>query len=131
MSLIRCVFCKTPASTIPLPVQSPGGMAPRLFIAGIVERVEAGIVREITEPMVTGELALRPGWPSMMRAYLNEEERYRKCFMGGWYLTGDLAMRDDEGYYWFVGRADDWVQAVAWLRRAPQRDIDQTAWLGM
>jgi len=83
--------------------------------AGIIERVEAGIVREITEPIVTGELALRPGWPSMMRAYLNEEERYRKCFMGGWYLTGDLAMRDDEGYYWFVGRADDVIKSAGHL----------------
>jgi acetyl-CoA synthetase len=51
----------------------------------------------------------------MMRAYLNEEERYRKCFVGGWYLTGDLAMRDDEGYYWFVGRADDVIKSAGHL----------------
>jgi acetyl-CoA synthetase len=95
----------------------PGSMGRPLpgVTAGIIERVEAGIVREITEPIVTGELALRPGWPSMMRAYLNEEERYRKCFMGGWYLTGDLAMRDDEGYYWFVGRADDVIKSAGHL----------------
>ena len=67
---------------------------------------------EITQAMTIGELALRPGWPSMMRGYpLGEEERYRKCFVGGWYLTGDLAMRDAEGYYWFVGRADDVIRA--------------------
>ena len=65
--------------------------------------------------MKVGELALRPGWPSMMRAYLNEEERYRKCFRGGWYLTGDLAMRDEEGYYWFVGRADDVIKSAGHL----------------
>jgi len=95
----------------------PGSMGRPLpgVTAGIVERIETGIVREITEPMVMGELALRPGWPSMMRAYLNEEERYRKCFMGGWYLTGDLAMRDDEGYYWFVGRADDVIKSAGHL----------------
>ena len=51
----------------------------------------------------------------MMRAYLNEEERYRKCFRGGWYLTGDLAMRDEEGYYWFVGRADDVIKSAGHL----------------
>ena len=34
----------------------------------------------------------------MMRGYLHEDERYRKCFVGGWYLTGDLAMRDADGY---------------------------------
>jgi len=95
----------------------PGSMGRPLpgVTAGIVERIEAGIVWEITEPMVMGELALRPGWPSMMRAYLDEEERYRKCFMGGWYLTGDLAMRDDDGYYWFVGRADDVIKSAGHL----------------
>ena len=45
-------------------------------------------------PGEQGELVLRPGWPSMFRGYLGEEERYRKCFAGGWYLTGDLVRRD-------------------------------------
>jgi acetyl-CoA synthetase len=95
----------------------PGSMGRPLpgIEAGIVERVEGGAIREITEPMKTGELALRPGWPSMMRAYLNEEERYRKCFRDGWYVTGDLAMRDGEGYYWFVGRADDVIKSAGHL----------------
>ena len=65
--------------------------------------------------MTVGELALRPGWPSMMRAYLHEEERYRKCFVGGWYLSGDLAMRDEDGYFWFVGRADDVIKSAGHL----------------
>jgi acetyl-CoA synthetase len=95
----------------------PGSMGRPLpgIEAGIVERTEGGTVRKITESMKMGELALRPGWPSMMRAYLNEEERYRKCFRDGWYLTGDLAMRDDEGYYWFVGRADDVIKSAGHL----------------
>jgi len=95
----------------------PGSMGRPLpgITAGIVERAEGGTVREIIEPMKMGELALRPGWPSMMRAYLNEDERYRKCFRGGWYLTGDLAMRDEEGYYWFVGRADDVIKSAGHL----------------
>jgi len=95
----------------------PGSMGRPLpgVTAGIVERVEGGQAREIAPPMVMGELALRAGWPSMMRAYLNEEERYRKCFVGGWYLTGDLAMRDADGYYWFVGRADDVIKSAGHL----------------
>jgi acetyl-CoA synthetase len=95
----------------------PGSMGRPLpgVVAGIVERGESGSVHEVTKPMAMGELALRPGWPSMMRAYLNEEERYRKCFVGGWYLTGDLAMRDAEGYYWFVGRADDVIKSAGHL----------------
>jgi acetyl-CoA synthetase len=95
----------------------PGSMGRPLpgVTAGIVEHLAGGAVREITQAMVMGELALRPGWPSMMRGYLDEEERYRKCFAGGWYLTGDLAMRDDEGYYWFVGRADDVIKSAGHL----------------
>jgi acetyl-CoA synthetase len=46
----------------------------------------------------------------MFRGYLHDEERYHKCFVGGWYLTGDLAMRDADGYFWFVGRADDIIK---------------------
>jgi acetyl-CoA synthetase len=94
----------------------PGSMGKPLpgVDAGIVERSE-GAVREITAPMALGELALRPGWPSMMRGYLHEEERYRKCFAGGWYLSGDLAMRDADGYYWFVGRADDVIKSAGHL----------------
>ena len=95
----------------------PGSMGRPLpgIEAGIVEHLESGEVREVTKPMAMGELALRPGWPSMMRAYLNEEARYKKCFVSGWYLTGDLAMRDSEGYYWFVGRADDVIKSAGHL----------------
>ena len=95
----------------------PGSMGRPLpgIEAGIVERLEGGEVREVTRAMAMGELALRPGWPSMMRGYLNEEARYKKCFVAGWYLTGDLAMRDSEGYYWFVGRADDVIKSSGHL----------------
>ena len=65
--------------------------------------------------MTAGELALRPGWPSMFRGYLGEPERYAKCFADGWYLTGDLAMRDADGYFWFVGRADDVIKSAGHL----------------
>jgi acetyl-CoA synthetase len=93
----------------------PGSMGKPLpgIEAGIVERSEAG-VRELGSGEV-GELALRPGWPSMMRTYLHEEARYARCFAGGWYLTGDLAMRDADGYYWFVGRADDLIKSSGHL----------------
>ncbi|WP_427916081.1 acetate--CoA ligase [Sinomonas halotolerans] len=62
-----------------------------------------------------GELALRPGWPSMFRGYLGEDERYRRCFAGGWYLTGDLASRDEDGYFWFVGRGNDVIKSSGHL----------------
>jgi acetyl-CoA synthetase len=78
-------------------------------------RVADGAVQEITEPDVVGELALRPGWPSMFRTYLNDDERYRAAFAGGWYLTGDLARFDADGYFWFVGRADDVIKSAGHL----------------
>lgn len=62
-------------------------------------------VEEVTAPGVEGELALKPGWPSMFRGYLDDEARYRRCFAGGWYLSGDMAKRDADGWYWFVGRS--------------------------
>ena len=66
-------------------------------------------------PGVEGELVLRAGWPSMFRGYLGQEERYRKCFADGWYFTGDLAKRDADGYFWFVGRADDVIKSAGHL----------------
>ncbi|MBS0126768.1 acetate--CoA ligase [Thetidibacter halocola] len=93
----------------------PGSMGKPLpgIEAGIVER-EDGTLRELGTGEV-GELALRPGWPSMMRAYLHEQARYDKCFVDGWYLSGDLAMRDKDGYFWFVGRADDLIKTSGHL----------------
>jgi acetyl-CoA synthetase len=83
--------------------------------AAIVRRRADGSVDTIEAPDVDGELALKRGWPSMMRGYLHEEERYRKCFVGDWYLTGDLARRDSDGYFWFVGRADDVIKSSGHL----------------
>ncbi|MCK8462450.1 acetate--CoA ligase [Aliiroseovarius sp. S1339] len=94
----------------------PGSMGKPLpgIDAGIVKIDDTGL-RELTEPMTIGELALRPGWPSMMRAYLHEEARYAKCFRDDWYLSGDLAMRDADGYFWFVGRSDDLIKSAGHL----------------
>jgi acetyl-CoA synthetase len=72
-------------------------------------------VEVVDEPDVQGELALRPGWPSMFRGYWHEEERYRRCFADGFYLTGDLARRDRDGYFWFAGRADDVIKSMGHL----------------
>jgi acetyl-CoA synthetase len=95
----------------------PGSMGRELpgINAAIVARRPDGTIHRIEEPMTAGELALRAGWPSMFRGYVNEPERYRKCFADGWYLTGDLAMRDTDDYFWFVGRADDVIKSAGHL----------------
>jgi acetyl-CoA synthetase len=69
----------------------------------------------LAEPGQEGELVLRAGWPSMFRGYLHGEERYRRAFVGGWYLSGDLVRRDADGYYWFVGRGDDVIKSSGHL----------------
>jgi len=79
--------------------------------AAIVE----GQVQVLDDPSAVGELALRPGWPSMFRDYLDEPQRYARAFAGGWYLTGDLARVDADGYLWFVGRADDVIKSAGHL----------------
>ncbi|NWG32232.1 MAG: acetate--CoA ligase [Rhodocyclaceae bacterium] len=106
------MIANTPAFDI-----KPGSMGRPLpgVEAAIVARHEDGSVSVIDTPNTEGELALKRGWPSMFRGYLNNEERYRKCFAGDWYLTGDLAKRDADGYYWFVGRLDDVIKSAGHL----------------
>jgi acetyl-CoA synthetase len=92
----------------------PGSMGRPLpgVEAAIVRRVNKTQLEVVDQPDVEGDLALKPGWPSMFRGYLHDDERYRKCFVDGWYLTGDLAERDADDYFWFVGRADDIIKTA-------------------
>jgi acetyl-CoA synthetase len=83
--------------------------------SAIVRRRDDGSIERVDSPDVEGELALRAGWPSMFRAYVGDDERYRKCFADGWYLTGDLARRDADGYFWFVSRSDDVIKTAGHL----------------
>jgi len=62
-----------------------------------------------------GNLAVRPGWPSMFRTYWEKEERYHSCFRNGWYITGDKARKDEEGYFYFVSRTDDVINTAGHL----------------
>jgi acetyl-CoA synthetase len=96
----------------------PGSMGkPLPGIEATIVRRKNGSVQGIEHPDEEGELALKPGWPSMFRDYLHEPERYAKCFTkddagDNWYLTGDLARRDADGYFTFVGRADDIIKTA-------------------
>lgn len=62
-----------------------------------------------------GNLCLKAGWDSMFIEYLNNNEVYRKKFKNNFYYTGDLAYRDNDGYYWFVGRNDDVINTAGHL----------------
>jgi acetyl-CoA synthetase len=95
----------------------PGSMGRPLpgIEAAVMQHTSGDKVEKISEPDQEGELALRSGWPSMFRGYWEEPERYQRCFKDGWYLTGDLVRRDADGYYWFVGRADDVIKTSGHL----------------
>lgn len=73
--------------------------------------VTAGILDDkfepVTEPEVSGQLALKPPWLSMFREYFKEPSKYESKFKNGWYVTGDRARFDKDGFYWFMGRDDD------------------------
>ncbi|MCC6610200.1 MAG: acetate--CoA ligase [Burkholderiales bacterium] len=95
----------------------PGSMGKPLpgIEAAVVQQDGDGALTVLEAPGVEGELALKRGWPSIFRDYLGQPERYAKCFVGDWYLTGDLARRDADGYFWFVGRKDDVIKTSGHL----------------
>lgn len=59
-----------------------------------------------------GNLVLKPGWPSMMIKVWRRPEKYQSYFNNGWYITGDRAYLDKDGYFWFIGRADDVIKTA-------------------
>jgi acetyl-CoA synthetase len=59
-------------------------------------------------PGELGKLVVRPDWPNILRQVWRNEEKYKEYFkVPGWYFSGDNAWKDEDGYFWFVGRADD------------------------
>ncbi|WP_096202659.1 acetate--CoA ligase [Bacillus sp. FJAT-45350] len=78
--------------------------------------VEAAIIDDqgnILPPNRMGNLAIKKGWPSMMRAVWNNAEKYNSYFeIDGWYVSGDSAYMDEEGYFWFQGRIDDVIMTA-------------------
>ncbi len=83
--------------------------------ARVVRRTAAGRLEPIESADEVGEIALRPGWPSMFTGYLENPERYAAAFADGWYLAGDLARRDADGHFWFIGRTDDVIKSAGHL----------------
>ena len=95
----------------PLPVK-PGSMGkPR-------QGVSAVICDEAMQQLPTGQqglLCLREGWGSMFRTYYRNESAYAEKFKDGLYRTGDLAWQDEDGYFWYVSRADDVINTAGHL----------------
>jgi acetyl-CoA synthetase len=81
--------------------------------------ITAGVLNpqtfEVAGPGETGLLAIKPGWPSMFRIYWKNPVTYEAKFKNGWYLSGDRARLDKDGYFWFVGRDDDVINTAGHL----------------
>ncbi|RPJ46085.1 MAG: acetate--CoA ligase [Candidatus Latescibacterota bacterium] len=95
-----------------MPVR-PGSMGKPF--PGVTATVLAHDFTEIREPNQQGLLALRPPWPSMFRTYWRNESAYQSKFKNGWYVTGDRARIDEDGYFWFMGRDDDVINTAGHL----------------
>lgn len=90
----------------------PGSMGTPL------EGIEPAILADDGTALADGEqgnLCVKVGWPSMFITYLNNESAYNSKFRDGWYYTGDTAYRDNDGYYWFMGRSDDVINTAGHL----------------
>lgn len=59
-----------------------------------------------------GNLAIKKGWPSMMVSIWKNPEKYDSYFIGDWYVSGDSAYKDEDGYFWFQGRVDDVIMTA-------------------
>ena len=80
--------------------------------------ITPGIINDEFDELPVGQegnLALRTPWPSMFRTYWEKENVYQSRFRKGWYITGDRAWMDDEGYFNFVSRADDVINTAGHL----------------
>lgn len=77
--------------------------------------VEAAIIDDEGNelpPNRMGNLALKTGWPAMMREIWKNKPKYDSYFIGDWYVSGDSAYKDEDGYYWFQGRVDDVIMTA-------------------
>jgi acetyl-CoA synthetase len=92
----------------------PGSMG-KAFPGVTATVVDLKTHQPIEKKGIVGMIALKPGWPAMLRGYWNNEEVYKKKFANGWYLCGDRASIDEEGYFWFVGRDDDVINTAGHL----------------
>ena len=92
----------------------PGSMG-KAFPGITATVVDLKTYEPITKAGIVGLIAIKPGWPSMFRTYWNNVETYRSKFKNGWYISGDRASIDEEGYFWFVGRDDDVINTAGHL----------------
>ena len=92
----------------------PGSMG-KPFPGVVATVLDPGTYEPVITTGTVGLIGLKPGWPSMMRAYWNNKQAYEGKFKNGWYICGDRASIDNDGYFWFVGRDDDVINTAGHL----------------
>ncbi|MEN9407525.1 MAG: acetate--CoA ligase [Candidatus Parcubacteria bacterium] len=98
------MIANTPTTTI-----KPGSMGmPVPWIQASIRDDEGNEVETGKE----GNLCLKPYWPSIMRTVWQNQEKYDSYFLKDWYISGDHARKEADGYYWFIGRADDVIKTA-------------------
>jgi acetyl-CoA synthetase len=99
------LICNYPAMAI-----RPGSMGKP------IPGVEAAILDDAGNelpPYRMGNLAIKAPWPSMMRKIWNNPSKFEEYFrIKGWYISGDSAFQDEDGYFWFQGRVDDVINTA-------------------
>lgn len=80
-------------------------------VPGITAAIVDDTGREC-KPNEEGHIAIKPKWPSMMHTIWRRPQKYKSYFEHGWYISGDRGMKDEDGYFWFIGRADDVIKTA-------------------
>lgn len=91
---------------MPIKPGSMGKPVPGVKVAIVDDQGEKVKVNQV------GNLVLEPGWPGMMAKIWRRQKKYESYFQNNWYITGDLVYEDKDGYFWFVGRADDIIKTA-------------------
>ena len=91
----------------------PGSMGkPLPGVEAAIAMISDGEINIVTQPNVKGYLVIKKNIPSMFKQYLGDNDLYTKAFQGEWYVTGDLAKKDEDGYFWFIARAEDSIKTA-------------------
>jgi acetyl-CoA synthetase len=89
----------------------PGSMGkPLPGVEAAIAMISDGEINIVTQPNVKGFLVLKKNIPSIFTKYLGDDELYTNAFRDEWYITGDLAKKDEDGYYWYIGREEDIIK---------------------
>jgi acetyl-CoA synthetase len=91
----------------------PGSMGkPLPGVESAIAMISDGEINIVKQPNVKGYLVIKKNIPSMFTQYLGDNDLFTNAFRDGWYITGDIAKKDENGYYWYIGREEDIIKTA-------------------